>query len=89
MTTKTNIDRSLYPRRAPWVMVNFLTAAEKEVIRQKAAEAGISISNWFRQQAGLPLLRPGGFHIGPKRRAALEAKEKAEAAAKVRVRRRS
>ena len=87
MKTKTAIDRSLYPRRTPWVMVNFLTADEKELIRQQAAEAGLSISNWFRKAAGLPLLQRGGFHIGPKRRAALEAKQKAAAKAKPRVKR--
>ena len=69
------------------MMVNFLTADEKELIRQQAAEAGLSISNWFRKAAGLPLLQRGGFHIGPKRRAALEAKQKAAAKANTRVKR--
>lgn len=87
MKRMTTIDRSLYPRRIPWVMVNFLTVEEKELIRQQAAEAGLSISNWFRKAAGLPLLKRGGFHLGPKRRAALEARQKAEAAAVAKARR--
>lgn len=40
-----------------------IDGSEKERVAELAAHAGLSVSNWFRRAAGLPLVEHGGARL--------------------------